>query len=87
MRVLFVDTTYNLNDVKYPAMAMVVQDEIGHSYPVCIIIIAYERTKLFDTCFRMFVEDNKRSIVDLTEAIIIDKDLKEDEMLSKHHQS
>jgi hypothetical protein len=36
--ILFVDTTYCLNNIKYPALAMVVQDEDGHSYPVCIII-------------------------------------------------
>jgi hypothetical protein len=48
--ILFVDTTYCLNNIKYPALAMVVQDEDGHSYPVCIIIIAYERNALLDEC-------------------------------------
>jgi zinc finger SWIM domain-containing protein 3 len=57
---LFVDTTYCLNNIKYPALAMVVQDELGNSYPVCIILL------------------------DKTVAILIDKDLKEDEMLSKN---
>ena len=57
---LFVDTTYCLNNIKYPALAMVVQDKLGNSYPVCIILL------------------------DKTVAILIDKDLKEDEMLSKN---
>ena len=80
---LFVDSTYNLNDVKYPALVLVVQDEDGQSYPVCVIILAYERKSLFDECFGMFVEENKE-YADKTEAIMIDKDLKEDDMLSKH---
>jgi hypothetical protein len=81
--ILFVDTTYCLNNIKYPALAMVVQDEDGHSYPVCIIIIAYERNALLDECFQMFVENNPES-VGKTVAIMIDKDLKEDDMLSKN---
>jgi hypothetical protein len=81
--VLFVDTTYCLNNIKYPALAMVVQDELGNSYPVCIILSVYERNKLLNECFKMFVTDNINS-VDKTVAILIDKELKEDGMLFKN---
>ena len=64
-------------------MDLVVQDEDGNSLPVCIIIIAYERNKLLDECFQMFIENNSVSVHKKI-AIMIDKDLKEDEMLSKN---
>ena len=81
--IIFVDTTYKLNDNNYPAMFLVVQDEEGHSYPVCIIILAYERKSLFDACFKFFLNDNTLT-VSKTQAIMIHKDLKEDDMLSKN---
>jgi hypothetical protein len=35
--VLFIDTFYCLNDAKYPALAIVAQDDVGHLYPVGLI--------------------------------------------------
>jgi hypothetical protein len=81
--ILFVDTTYCLNNIKYPALAMVVQDENGQSLPVCFIIIAYERNSLLDKFFKMFVQINE-IYARKTIAIMIDKDLIEDDMLSKN---
>jgi len=77
---IFVDSTYKLNRNKYPCLVIAVHDNNNCTHIVATAILAYERKHLLDQVIDVFVTDNS-AYVKKTKHIMIDKDLKEDDVL------
>jgi len=78
--ILFVDGTYKLNKHNYPVILFIVTDQNRHSRIVGVAIIAFERQLVLKCILDFFKSLNETKVI---KYIMIDKDLKEDNVLSE----
>ena len=78
-QVLYVDSTYKLTDRNYSCSVFVVQDSAGKSKIVAFALMSFEREIILDSIVKFFKAANN---ITLTKVIMIDKDLKEDKVLT-----
>ncbi len=80
---LFVDSTYKLNNHQYPCLIMAIKDNNNNAHIVAAALMAYERKELMKEVLQFFVDSNV-DYIKRTKNIMIDKDLKEDDILQQH---
>jgi hydroxyacyl-ACP dehydratase HTD2-like protein with hotdog domain len=80
--ILFVDSTYKLNRNNYPCLVMAVRDNNNKARIVAVGFLAYERKVLLRQALKHF-EDQNENYMKQTQTIMIDKDLKEDDVLQE----
>jgi hypothetical protein len=77
---LFVDSTFNLNRNDFPCVVFAVADHNRQSRVVGFALVAYERQIIIDSVLEFFAKLNDMTIL---QAVMIDKDLKEDSAITK----
>ncbi len=80
-QVLFIDGTYNLNTNKYACYLFVVVDEFGYTQVVSWALTAFEREASLMKIVELFKKNNN---LDVTKALMIDKDFVEQSVLKFH---
>jgi len=80
---LFVDSTYKLNNHQYPCFIMAIKDNNNNAHIVAAALMAYERKELMKEVIQFFVDSNA-NYTNRTKNIMIDKDLKEDDILQQN---
>ena len=79
---LFIDSTYKLNKNKYPCLVLAVKDQFGEAQVVGIAVMAYERKPILRSILEFFSKNNS-NYINNTKSLMIDKDLKEDDVLAE----